>query len=96
MTALTWHKGPPPHVGFWFTCTTNGAYWRWWNMSWSIPISTLTKPEHVAFQASLEAYDASLPIEWCYYWPENARVARINPETGEVTGAGPMPCEVQV
>ena len=32
-------------------------------------------------------------IFWSFYWPEHARVARVNPETGEVTGSGPCPYE---
>lgn len=30
-------------------------------------------------------------IAWTHHWPENARVARVNPLTGEVTGRGPLP-----
>ncbi len=94
MTALTWHKGPPPHVGWWNASVNRiPAAWRWWNgQRWSEFAYGTYSPAAAARKAEIPV---SVRIEWSRSWPENARVARINPDTGEVTGAGPMPCEVQ-
>ena len=100
-------QGPPPHVGWWFTdlreAGKDRAYrayssgWRWWDGKiWSVPVTlsealtedTADKAERFA---SLSAVWPAHYIYWSYHWPEKARVGRINPETREVTGAGPDP-----
>jgi hypothetical protein len=82
---LEWHSGPPPHVGWWYTF----GGWRWWNgKEWSQPAYPDESKVAVGLAAAIPASDfiASI-IVWCYHWPARARVERVNPETGEVTGA---------
>jgi hypothetical protein len=34
MTKQIWHKGPPPHVGWWnASLFRESGIWRWWNAS---------------------------------------------------------------
>jgi hypothetical protein len=74
-------KGPPPHVQWWCTSISiSYSTWRWWNgKSWSLPAFSYNS----ALGAEIEArnYTALAPheIEWCDYWPEKARVPRIDP-----------------
>ena len=83
------HSGPPPHVGWWMC----GKYmefpetWRWWNGDWYgdwsyffVPNDSTPRPDELAPD------NFTKNIRWCHYWPKNARVPRINPNTGEVTG----------
>ncbi len=86
-----WLKGPPPHVGWWLTMTQRGQLrWRWWDgQGWSLGTLAI----HSARFASAQTRQKPLPhltFKWCYFWPHHARVARINPATGEVTGRGPV------
>jgi len=94
MTALTWHKGPPPHVGWWL-CKVHEfkPYWRWHNSEhWSRPASHEMSGFFAALAAETKVESCYIAgIEWSWYWPENACVARINPETGDCTGSGPIP-----
>jgi len=97
MTTLTWHKGPPPHRGWWATDYAESGLieWRWRSDEWwSWVVRTADTPQEIDRYAAKQETRQD-QIRWCDYWPPNARVARINPDTGEVTGAGPMPCEVQ-
>lgn len=78
--------GPPPHEGWWYT-RTNISYfytWRWWeDGKWSIGMV-----ENANYMELEQVKHAKIPIgfvEWCFYWPKNARVPRINPETLEET-----------
>lgn len=94
MTKRVWNSGPPPHVGWWnASWLKSDASWRWWNgVRWSRAVQDYcdvaeaggcaAKPTGAVCQAD---------ILWTRYWPENARVARINPQTGKVTGKGPKP-----
>ena len=78
-----WHSGPPPHVGWWNASHYDGhnrnMSWRWWNGEyWSrlaFPFDSM-----VSIGISSGAADQHQnKIEWTDYWPENARVPRINP-----------------
>jgi hypothetical protein len=73
---IVWHKGPPPLVGWW-CAGFNGerSMWRYWfGKAWSqlfwnnsdFPLDAIPL-HHLPF------------ISWCNYWPENARVLRIDP-----------------
>ena len=88
MTARVWHAGKPPHVGWWNASTMKYLQcWRWWNgKHWSEPAYEFDGVFCVSESAKTKASFDSAIMEWSYYWPENARVPRINPETGKVTG----------
>lgn len=79
MTARVWHSGPPPHVGWWnaSNCWALDA-WRWWDgTAWSYP----SYSDHEGFAlAALRVDPDQGSIEWTTYWPEHARVPRINPD----------------
>lgn len=81
MAESKWHSGPPPHVGWWnaSNCRHEDA-WRWWNgFSWSLDASSKYPAEKACDMAArIDTYQ--LDIEWCDYYPKNARVPRINPE----------------
>lgn len=78
----TWHKGPPPHVGWW-----NAAFfpelewasdtWRWWDgKNW-----TLVREVRDAADATLcTRYGSQLAVWWTDYYPEDAVVPRMTPE----------------
>ena len=93
MTDRIWHQGPPPHVGWWNAATIrDSCAWRWWNgHHWSMVVYPHHTLPHVEVSAITRASWLDIAIEWTDYWPPNARCARLNPDTGEVTGAGPMP-----
>lgn len=101
------NKGEPPHVGWWLTTVlpeikgnTGRKGWRWWNgKHWSAPVTAeetrLQDSEAIAKRrASYTSIWGNNDIFWSYEWPEKARVGRVNPDTGEVTGAGPDPYKV--
>lgn len=82
------HSGPLPHVGWWLCedLIDIKNIWRWWDgRAWSwffVPAD----PTPIIDDFVAEKYRYSKNIRWSHYWPENARVPRINPDTGEVTG----------
>lgn len=87
-----WLKGPPPHVGWWLS-TANGVQmrWRWWDGDcWSMGALATHDARYAAAQARYRPFWKDVAFRWCYFWPPHARVARINPATGEVTGRGPV------
>jgi hypothetical protein len=87
MIEQKWHKGPPPHVGWWVASALNdiGA-WRWWNgRFWSFPVHCSVCAEAASVSADMSTLN-DLRIEWHPRYPKGARVPRINPATGEVTG----------
>ena len=74
-----WHSGPPPHIGWWNASNIkNLGAWRWWNgSSWSwleyecsSDLATIGQTVNVTSNKS---------FKWTDYWPENARVQRIDP-----------------
>ena len=87
LASRKWRSGGAPHVGWWKARQGMGATgWRWWNGSvWSLPASPAKTASEAEALAQFHA-DRSASIAWCMDWPEGARVQRINPETGEVTG----------
>lgn len=84
MTRRVWHKGPPPHVGWWnarlalLSCEDK---WGWWDgKGWSTFAYLSLSADQVGGRASEKGAIYSGPgVEWCDYWPENARVPRVKP-----------------
>lgn len=82
MTERVWHKGPPPHVGWWNASTVcDDDAWRWWdgirwsNATWANKSSTAARNT-----AKTKAFGSIQgEVEWTHYYPENARVPRIAP-----------------
>ena len=76
-----WHKGPPPHIGWW-----NASFgrredaWRWWNGEWwSRDALPYYSGHEAAVFAERRAIALQRDIEWSDYYPENARVPRVAP-----------------
>lgn len=74
-----WHKGPPPHVGWWNASATKAHdAWRWWDgKQWSIFAYSQELSGTAALSASQPSPESG--IEWTNFYPENARVPRIDP-----------------
>ena len=79
MSNRTWHKGPPPHIGWWnASVNRNPKIWRWWNgRDWSAAATERFSAAYAGFKA--EKYTVAQDIEWTDYWPEGARVPRVAP-----------------
>lgn len=94
-----WNAGKPPHVGWWAVHGSWGGcgdFHAWWDgKMWSAQTCEVGYvPEYAITQlATYQAGSYGKWSSWSWCWPENARVARVNPETGEVTGSGPCPYE---
>lgn len=84
-TQRIWHKGPPPHVGWWNASTIQMMdAWRWWDgVAWSKNVRTWTTAEEAADKAIHHSLFQD-HIEWTDYWPEGARVPRTDPAVGRV------------
>ena len=84
MTSRTWHKGPPPHVGWWNASVAGDlTAWRWWNGEhWSI---AAYKEDSLLYVEDAAAKPGGFwhQIEWTDYYPKNARVPRIDPSKGK-------------
>lgn len=78
-----WHKGPPPHIGWWNARVIgfdDCDLWGWWDgVGWS----AFTKSDslHPAIVAKRHGrdYGSTAHVEWSDYYPKNARVKRIKP-----------------
>lgn len=81
MTERIWHKGPPPYRGWWnASIVRSKKAWRWWNgEGWSAPAYPDHTSEEAADAASYNILRSTNEVEWTDYWPENARVPRIDP-----------------
>lgn len=82
MSNRKWNKGKPPHRG-WYNAGTlrQERIWRFWNGEyWSRPVHERFDIGRVKKLANQESKMSIRHIEWCDYWPENARVPRINPD----------------
>jgi len=86
MTTRKWHKGPPPHIGWWNASLMNDPKsWRWWNgKHWSDNCFPSEDENTAALQAANRSVWSDTEIEWTNYYPKNARVPRIDPTKGEV------------
>ncbi len=61
--------------------------WRWWNGArWSVVALPNDGEQEVSRSANTLYLGPTSDIEWTDYYPDNARVARIDPATGKVTG----------
>ena len=72
----TWHKGPPPSIGWWpASRLRNPGILRWWNgKSWSTAAHVVYTAEEAAETAAVETTMSD--IEWTERpasWPERAR-----------------------
>jgi hypothetical protein len=80
---MIWHRGEPPHIGWWNASTvcnteTWGWVWRWWDgKCWSVSAYPTHSMATVIQLANWK--DAAEDVKWTDYWPENARVPRIDP-----------------
>ena len=75
-----WHSGPPPHVGWWLAShSKDERVWRWWNGEvWSKDVHKDADADMAAAMSKRKAIETS--IQWSDYYPENARVTRVNPK----------------
>lgn len=89
--ARTWHKGPPPHVGWWNASSRRlPDYWRWWDgAAWS-GSAMGTDSATDALEWALHP-GSPIGIEWSDYYPADARVPRLNPDEGWVLNTGRRP-----
>ena len=80
MTERIWRSGPPPHIGWWNASVTRAEdKWRWWNgTEWSHSVSATARTTDAAHFAKQISPDQDR-IKWTDYWPENARVPRVDP-----------------
>lgn len=93
--------GPPPHAGWYVTQEHDAARaklpdfngMRWWDgKNWGPWFHRNHTPEQVAFHfARSRRPKPGAKYKWALIWPLDARVARVHPLTGRVTGAGPCP-----
>lgn len=76
-----WRSGPPPHVGWWnASAGRSKVMWRWWDgKRWSRAAADFRSSKTAARRAE-EPTLYTGAIEWRHYYPEGARVPRINPE----------------
>ena len=82
-----WRTGKPLHAGWWLTrLGYSKAEWRWWDgRHWSLASPRSNNANQAGALAQFEAQN-SAAIAWCWDWPKFARVPRVNPATGAVTG----------
>lgn len=80
-----WNDGAPPAPG-WYRCRDNlfggngGEQWRWWDgEEWSYfatPDNSAEYAEWASKQKIRGRVAGMITIQWCDYWPEDARVQR--------------------
>lgn len=90
MKKLEWHKGPPPHAGWWNARTPysdDENWWGWWDgQIWSTFVSNYSHPRTAGEAARDRGGMQVDKILWTTYYPENARVPRVDPHN-----ATPLP-----
>lgn len=86
MSDRVWHKGPPPFSGWWNASMQKAEdSWRWWDgENWSYPLGESSRLEYVTSMSRVPAFPQE-KVEWTDYWPENARVPRLDPTGGHWT-----------
>lgn len=80
MSNRKWHKGPPPHVGWWnaSNCRLNHV-WRWWDGKlWSRMVKDSCTAGYAGECAGIHIPNDGV-ILWTDYWPAKARVPRTKP-----------------
>ena len=77
-----WRKGDPPHMGWWnASMYRDKNTWRWWSGErWSHGVPVSASCETAGYFATRLLWSATNEVEWSDFWPENARVPRIDPE----------------
>lgn len=82
MSTRTWHKGTPPFPGWWnASWDYRHEVWRWWDgHTWSQPVFLDDGMNYIKVAAS-RPDPLQIAIEWTDYWPENARVPRVDPRS---------------
>ena len=83
MNELVWSDGAPPTVGWW-RCKDGlfggGEHYRWWDGErWSYfaqPENGADYAKWVAGQTIEPTFAKAFNVQWCEYWPEDARVQR--------------------
>jgi hypothetical protein len=80
MSTRNWHKGPPPHVGWWNASVVEvHDAWRWWNGEfWSNVVYSAAGVRRIEERAAQKFYRQK-DVRWTDYYPRNARVPRIDP-----------------
>ena len=81
-----WHDGAPPHVGWWNVCShSENDNWRFFNGKyWSMVVSDNFTVKNIGDclndDFSMNYWRVGeTDIKWCDYYPDNARVPRIDP-----------------
>ena len=74
-----WNKGAPPHEGWWNASNFQATNaWRWWDgRRWSRVVYNDFTGARAAVKAKRAAPRQAL-ILWNDYWPEGARVVRLD------------------
>lgn len=83
MTVMHKRGMHPPHRGWWSTETKwdETPVWRWWNGKvWSLTMRESMTPAMVELRASMPSPVRKIHTAYSNYWPENARVPRLNPD----------------
>jgi hypothetical protein len=75
-----WKSGPPPHVGWWNASTFRyESLWSWWDGEmWSSFVMDNMDETYAGSHALRREYSSNA-VFWNDYWPENARVPRVDP-----------------
>lgn len=92
--ARVWNSGHPPFPGWWNASAIHDTnMWRWWDgRNWSWGVGSDASPAELESHIALKVKDrVSWRIEWTDYWPEGARVPRLNPLDGWLVNTGDMP-----
>lgn len=90
-TKRVWHKGPPPFVGWWNACEYNlGSTWRWWDgKAWSVALGANCQTEDT-LAGLAKVRTTATRVRWNDYWPEDARVPRVDPGCSSTIYKGRM------
>ena len=83
---LILHSGPPPFPGWWrikpaIPVEAICEKWSWWDgENYSAVVLPFDPPAHVAYFATVKMHKSLSPfVQWCWYWPKEARVERTEP-----------------
>lgn len=84
-TLRTWHSGPPPHVGWWNASAGRFAdTWRWWNgVQWSLGYFESSRAAFIKIRTIPKRLAPD--VRWSDYYPEGARVPRVDPANPYIT-----------
>lgn len=76
---LVWHKGPPPHVGWWNASNYEASgTWRWWDgLEWSTGVHA-NMPLSIAVRHAV-VHTVATEVKWNDSYPAHARIPRYDP-----------------